>query len=96
MFTALEKLWGEAGERFNPNFNLAHFFKKAKQDSLTWTQQRLKLSGKQREQNAKTLRLFEGQLTFLFQVHQHVVEVNTAIQEHRDQKETLQFQLSKL
>ena len=97
LYEAIESMWKDATERFNFNSqSMQQSFKKSKQDSMVWTQQRLNVTPKQRHENMKLIQMIDNQLTNLFQAHAQILDLNTQVNEHRNQKETLSFQLTKL
>jgi len=93
---ALEKVWSDVSERFQPGTVLLAHNKKARQDTTTWMQQRLKLSSAQRDDNAKLLAFFDQQVCLLLEIHGHVCDLAQSERSSREAKESLQLQLSKL
>ena len=59
-------------------------------------QQRLRLTQSKRDKNSSLLGLFDGQMQFLFEFHQHVGELTSKVEAFREGKDSLTVQLSKL
>ena len=79
---ALSQVLGQAYATKNQD-KLEQYASKARKDAMAWTQQRMKISHHAREHNVKLISLFETQLTTLFCLHLHSVELTKEIQEHR-------------
>ena len=75
---------------------LAAHNKKARQDTNTWMQTRLRLNQTQKDENAALITLFDTQLCLLFEIHGHLTDIAQEAGNSKDSNQTLTMQLGKL